>query len=85
MMRETKTLTVETTPKRTRGKPPWPHKALLRWTRGTSYPLSGPGSCRPKQDPLPYFTDNYYSFRQKHARRDIPRPFQTTCPTSPIE
>ncbi|RVW12214.1 hypothetical protein CK203_084297 [Vitis vinifera] len=34
MMRETKTLTVGTTPKRTRGKPPWPHKALLRWTRG---------------------------------------------------
>ena len=43
--------TVGTTPKRTRGKPPWPHKALLRWTRDTSYPLFGPGSYRPQQDP----------------------------------
>ena len=32
---------VGTTLKSTRGRPPWPHKALLRWTCGTSHPLSG--------------------------------------------
>ena len=111
---------VGTTPKRTRGRPPWSHKALLRWTRGTSHPLSGRpqgislvdmwrvplsvrtttrqssdghvarpticsdvqselGSCRPKQNPWPYFAGNHYSFCQKHTRQDIPMSFQVTC------
>ena len=38
---------VWTTPKRTCGRLPWPHKVLLRWTRGTSHPMSGrpQGTC----------------------------------------
>ena len=36
-----KTTIVGTTPKRTHGRTPWPHKALIRWTRGTSHPLFG--------------------------------------------
>ena len=33
--------TVGTTLKRTRGRPPWPHKTFFRWTRGMSHPLFG--------------------------------------------
>ena len=44
---------VGTTPKRTRGRPPSHHKALLRWTRGTSHPLFGQSHGLTRGTPTP--------------------------------
>ena len=48
-----KTTIVGTTPKRTHGRTPWPHKALIRWTRGTSHPLFGRSHGLTHGTPIP--------------------------------
>ncbi|RVW73365.1 hypothetical protein CK203_060143 [Vitis vinifera] len=64
--------------------PPWAHKALLRWTHGTStlYSKSSLDSVVviPNRIPNHISQTIITTLRQKHTRQDIPRCVRTTYP-----